>query len=140
MNDQQDVVNKIVKYLKDENEDYEVINALDNSEEHGTNMVSVALDSRTQVNVGLPDYRDDISIYISTQITEDTTGELFKYTVNKIVKKLNEFVLRDKPLSMMFEEVPVVGFFFSSSEPMVVDDTYGKCYLAHLKYYAITSY
>lgn len=140
MNVEESIKQKIINALQSDDESYEVVNSIDNSEIRGINMVAVAIDETTQVNVGLPDYKCIMSLYVSTHITEDAEGELFKETVEKVENILNPFILKEAPLCDIFEEVPVVGFFFDSERKMVVDDIYGKCNLAHLKYTIITSY
>ena len=59
-------------------ERYEVIESLDNSEIRGANAVSVGVDETTQANAGLPDYRSKVSVYVSSHVSEDDTGQSFK--------------------------------------------------------------
>ena len=56
------------------------------------------------------------------------------------MRRLEKYTLQEAPLSSLFEEVPVGGFFFDRSRMTTVDDAYGKCYLAHLEYTVITSF
>lgn len=133
-----EIIEKLVNALR--SDEYEAIAALDNSEERGSNMVSVAMDNTEQVNPFLPDYRYTISIYVSTHITEDDTGTEFEKIVEDVKRRLDKFVLKEAPLDELFEEIPVVYFAYEDDNRMTVDDTYGKCYLAHLTYTAITSF
>lgn len=133
------LVQKLINALQG-NEEYEVLENLDNTEVRGANAVSVGVDETTQMNVGLPDYKHSVSIYVSSHITEDTSASIFKSICAEVRARLDRYVLNEAPLAELFEEVPVVGFFFEREKMMVVDDTYGKCYLAHLEYSIITSY
>lgn len=131
------IIERIMNVLQSEN--YEVLKNTDNSEVRGVNAVSVGIDSTEQVNFALPDYRHKLSIYVSSQITEDETGQMFENICKEVIEKLNKYVLKEAPLSDLFEDVPVVGFWFVDTQKMIVDDTYGKCFLAHLNYIVITS-
>ena len=127
--------------MKNDDADYEVIKYNDNQESRGENEVSVCIDRTSQVNVGLPDYDYEMSIYISTHISDfDEDASLFEKTVEEVREVLDVYVMKDRPLSELFEEIPVVGFFFNNISFMVVDDTYGKCNLAHLTYRIVTSF
>ena len=133
------IIGKLMNALRGD-ERYEVIESLDNSEIRGANAVSVGVDETTQANVGLPDYRSRISVYVSSHVSEDDTGQSFRDICQEVMRRLEKYTLQEAPLSSLFEEVPVVGFFFDRSRMMTVDDTYGKCYLAHLEYTVITSF
>jgi hypothetical protein len=133
-----DIIAKLLDKLQSEN--YEVFENLDNSETRGANAVSIGIGEVEQVNFALPDYKTKINIYISSHINEDKTGEIFKSILNEVKQKLDVYVLKEQPLSGLFEDVPVVGFWFDKETRMVVDDQYGACYLAHLEYTAITSF
>ena len=132
------LVEKFINALQSEN--YAVNDALDNSEVRYSNQVSIAIDKTEQVNFALPDYRYDISIYISTHVTEDPTGQLFNDTQEEVRRKLDKFCLQEYPLNDLFGELPVVGFWFNDNQVMIVDDEYGKCHLAHLRYTVVASY
>ena len=138
MNDEM-IIGKLMNALRGD-ERYEVIESLDNSEIRGANAVSVGVDETAQANVGLPDYRSKISVYVSSHVSEDDTGQSFRDICQEVMRRLEKYTLQEAPLSSLFEEVPVVGFFFDRSKMMTVDDTYGKCYLAHLEYTVITSF
>ena len=133
------IIGKLMNALRGD-ERYEVIESLDNSEIRGANVVSVGVDETTQANAALPDYRSKISVYVSSHVSEDDTGQSFRDICQEVMRRLGKCALQEAPLSSLFEEVPVVGFFFDRSKMMTVDDTYGKCYLAHLEYTVITSF
>ena len=133
------IIGKLMNALRGD-ERYEVIESLDNSEIRGANVVSVGVDETTQANAALPDYRSRISVYVSSHVSEDDTGQSFRDICQEVMRRLGKCTLQEAPLSSLFEEVPVVGFFFDRSKMMTVDDTYGKCYLAHLEYTVITSF
>lgn len=133
------ITGKLMNALRGD-ERYEVIESLDNSEIRGASVVSVGVDETAQANVGLPDYRSRISVYVSSHVSEDDTGQSFRDICQEVMGRLEKYTLQEAPLSSLFEEVPVVGFFFDRSKTMTVDDTYGKCYLAHLEYTVITSF
>lgn len=133
------IIGKLMNALRGD-ERYEVIESLDNSEIRGANVVSVGVDETTQANAALPDYRSRISVYVSSHVSEDDTGQSFRDICQEVMRRLGKCALQEAPLSSLFEEVPVVGFFFDRSKMMTVDDTYGKCYLAHLEYTVITSF
>ena len=133
------ITGKLMNALRGD-ERYEVIESLDNSEIRGASVVSVGVDETAQANVGLPDYRSRISVYVSSHVSEDDTGQSFKDICQEVMRRMEKYTLQEAPLSSLFEEVPVVGFFFDRSKMMAVDDTYGKCYLAHLEYTVITSF
>lgn len=147
---EQIIINKIKDYLRDEDEAYEIIDPIDNEELRSENIVSVCLDNIQHLNqglwksgantIGLPDYRYDISIYVSTHISEDPDGSLFTETCEKVEDKMEKLFLNDVSLSEVFGEIPVVAVFFDSSARSVVDDSSGKCLLNHLKYYLIASF
>lgn len=132
------IVEKFINALQSEY--YNVISALDNSEIRVENQVSIAIDRTEQMNFALPDYKYEVSIYVSTHITEDKTGQLFQDTYADVKRKLDKFCLREAPLSDLFGELPVVGFWFVDEQSMPVDDEYGKCYLGHLRYVIVASY
>lgn len=133
------IIGKLMNALRGD-ERYEVIESLDNSEIRGANVVSVGVDETTQANAALPDYRSRISVYVSSHVSEDDTGQSFRDICQEVMRRLGKCALQEAPLSSLFEEVPVVGFFFDRSKMMTVDDAYGKCYLAHLEYTVITSF
>ena len=133
------IIGKLMNALRGD-ERYEVIESLDNSEIRGANVVSVGVDETAQANAALPDYRSKISVYVSSHVSEDDTGQSFRDICQEVMRRLGKCALQEAPLSSLFEEVPVVGFFFDRSKMMTVDDTYGKCYLAHLEYTVITSF
>ncbi len=78
-------------------------------------MVCVGIESTTNVNPGLPDYSYNLQILIDTFITDDPNGELFHKTYEEVSKKINAYAARGSVLSEVFEEIPVVGFFFNNS-------------------------
>ena len=71
------IIGKLMNALRGD-ERYEVIESLDNSEIRGANAVSVGVDETTQANAGLPDYRSQVSVYVSSHVSEDDTGQSFK--------------------------------------------------------------
>ena len=71
------IIGKLMNALRGD-ERYEVIESLDNSEIRGANVVSVGVDETAQANAGLPDYRSRISVYVSSHVSEDDTGQSFR--------------------------------------------------------------
>ena len=105
------IIGKLMNALRGD-ERYEVIESLDNSEIRGANVVSVGVDETTQANAALPDYRSKISVYVSSHVSEDDTGQSFRDICQEVMRRLGKCALQEAPLSSLFEEVPVVGFFF----------------------------
>lgn len=136
--DEKQIILKVISKL--DNGDITVIDSLDNSEIREEKMISVGITETTQVNFGLPDYQSEMSIFVSTHIDEDDTGEDFDDLVKYVFDILNVYILDQSKLPEMFDEIPVVGFIYKNMKKMTVNDEYGKCYLAQLDYTIITSY
>ena len=64
----------------------------------------------------MPDYRYDISLVIDSFIDGDETAEHYNFVANEVKSRLNKWLLQEEPLSSLFGELPIVGFYgFESS-------------------------
>ena len=102
-------------------EDATVIESTDFTEERQDNMVVVGVDNATQVNVGLPDYSYRLQIVVDTFIEGDNDGSKFERTYKEVKRRMDEYVLKEKTLDYMFEEIPVVALFFENLDVSIDD-------------------
>lgn len=112
------------------------ISADDFTEERQDNMIVVGIENIEQMNVGLPDYRATMTVTIDTFIEGDETSELFNSTVSYVKRILDEYVMRHHELNDLFEDIPVVGFFFDGKSQELTETSNR----AILRYSIIVSY
>lgn len=124
---EKEIIGKIVNALS-EIEEATTIAADDFTEERNANMIVVGIESTTQVNVALPDYQYRVSIVIDCFIDGDADGEVFNDIHRNVRRIIDEYEHKDKPLDSLFEEIPVVGFFFES-EDRTLDDKSNRAVL-----------
>lgn len=117
---EKEVVEKLVNILS-EIEDATTIASTDFTEERENNMIVVGVENTTQVNVGLPDYEYRVSIVIDCFIEGDENAETFNNIHKNVRRIIDEYEHKEKPLDSLFEEIPVVGFFFENEEEMIDD-------------------
>lgn len=117
-------------------EDATAIESTDFTEERGDNMIVVGIEDTTQVNVGLPDYSYRMQIVVDTFIEGDNDGSKFTSTYKEVQRIMNQYVLNDKALNDLFEEIPVVALFFENLD-LAIDD---KSNRAVFEYTIITSF
>lgn len=117
---EKEVVEKLVNILS-EIEDATTIASTDFTEERENNMIVVGVENTTQVNVGLPDYEYRVSIVIDCFIEGDENAETFNSIHKNVRRIIDEYEHKEKPLDSLFEEIPVVGFFFENEEEMIDD-------------------
>lgn len=110
-----EIIQKVLNVLSDI-EDATAIESTDFTEERDSNMIVVGIDSTTQVNVGLPDYSYRLQIVVDTFIEGDNDGETFTETYKEVQRIMNQFVLKDRALGDLFEDIPVVGLFFENCD------------------------
>lgn len=117
---EKEIVEKLVNAFA-EIEDAKAIASTDFSEERENNMIVVGVETTTQVNVGLPDFEYRVSIVVDCFIEGDADGENFNNIHKNVRRVIDEYEHKDKPLDSLFEEIPVVGFFFENEEEMIDD-------------------
>jgi len=117
---EKEIVEKLVNAFA-EIEDAKAIASTDFSEERENNMIVVGVETTTQVNVGLPDFEYRVSIVVDCFIEGDDDGETFNNIHKNVRRVIDEYEHKDKPLDSLFEEIPVVGFFFENEEEMIDD-------------------
>ena len=117
---EKEIIGKIVNALS-EIEEATAIAADNFTEERDANMIVVGIEKTTQVNVGLPDYEYRLSIVIDCFIEDDKDAEVFNGIEKNVRRIVDAYVNREKPLDSLFEEIPVVGFFFDDEDRMIDD-------------------
>ena len=122
-----EIIGKIVNALSDI-EDATAISASDFTDERDAYMIVVGIESTTQVNVNLPDYQYRVSIVIDCFIDDDADGAKFNEVHKNVRRIIGEYEHKEKPLDSLFEEIPVVGFFFEN-EDITVDDKSNRAVL-----------
>lgn len=127
-------------YLKDEDGRWEIVIPTNNEDPRGENVVSIVLDSIRQMNIGLPDYEYNVSLYVSTHISEDIDGYVFERTTEEIEERIEAVVIHDVPLNAVFSGISIVAAFFDGSDRMIVDDDTGKCNVTHMKLRLVGSF
>ncbi len=130
-----EIIKKVLNALSNI-EDATAIESTDFTEERSDNMIVVGIDSTTQVNVGLPDYSYRLQIVVDTFIEGDNDGSKFKSTYNEVQRIMTQYLLNEKSLSDLFEEIPVVGLFLENCG-FSIDD---KSNRAVIEYNIITSF
>lgn len=104
-----EIIEKLVEYI-DEIDGVTIIPAKNFENERDPYMVLVGIEEKTQIYPTTPDYEYQISILIDTFIADDTNGKKIEEIKETIEQKLFPFVNRDKNLSEIFEDIPIVGF------------------------------
>lgn len=124
---EKEIIQKFVNALS-EIDGAKAIAANDFTEEREPYMIVVGIDNTTQVNVGLPDYQYKVSIVIDCFVDDDLDGTIFDEIHKSVRRVIDEYDHKDKPLDALFEEIPVVGFFFDY-EDRTVDDKSNRAVL-----------
>jgi hypothetical protein len=126
---EKELIGKVVNLLSDI-DDAETRSAFDFEEFRSQNTISVGIENTTQMNVGLPDYKYSLRILIACFINEDSDGTIIDSIRAEVVRRLSRFILNEGELSELFEEIPVVGFFFTG-EQNTTDETSNRAILTY---------
>lgn len=82
-------------------------------------MIVVGVETVTQVYPSLPDYELKLNILVDTFITDDEDGEKFNKIITTIENKLTPYFLDFSKLSVIFPDVPAVGFILESKDTTI---------------------
>lgn len=132
-----EIVDRIIDALQID--DATTIAANDFTEERAANMIVVGIESKKPFhdeNPFVPDYEYELSIVIDTFIDEDEQGELFEKTLEAVMRILDQYALKEKPLEELFGSIPVVGFWLEDCTRSISD----KSNRAALSYKIVASF
>ena len=93
-----------------------VIRSTDFTEQRQSNMIVVSIQNTEHVYPTLPDYRYQLSVLIDCAIADDLQGIEFKNICRFVQEKLSPYALKQKQLSGLFGQIPVVGFLYNRSD------------------------
>ncbi len=112
---QRQIEEKICQFLN-EYSDAKVIRASDYSEQRQNNMIVISIQNTEHVYPTLPDYRYELKILVDSDIAEDLQAVEFKKICQFVQEKMNQYVFKQKQLSGLFGQIPVVGLLYNRSD------------------------
>lgn len=107
-------------------EKVQVIANSDFTEERREFVVVVGIPNTVQMNFGLPDYQYTVQVIVDCFIDADKEGFFFNQTKNQVLDYLEPFIMNQKRLGELFEDIPVVGLLFDGVSNSVTQDS-NKC-------------
>ena len=124
---EKEFVDLLTEKIKEQMEQYvQVIASSDFTEERGENVVVVGINNSTQVNVGLPDYEYSVQVIVDCFIDGDKQAYKFNQIKGKVLDYLEPYLMDRRRLPELFEDIPVVGFFFEGVSNNVTQES-NKC-------------
>lgn len=119
---QTQIEQKIINFIG-EIEDVDIINASDFSDQRSAFMVVVGITTTQQIYPHLLDFKYSLSIVIDCRIEDDPNGNKLNEINNQIMDKFYPYILKQKELTQIFGQIPVVGFIFNSKEKSISDSS-----------------
>ena len=86
-------------------------------------MVVIGITTTEQVYPHLPDFKYNLSIVIDTLIEDDINGEQLSKIQSIILNKLYPYFMKEKSLSQIFGEIPVVGMIFNRKDKSIFNSS-----------------
>lgn len=84
-------------------------------------MLVIGIDTITQINTGLNDYEYAVNIALNSFISEDLSGEEFKYYRKIITNRL--LSVNNSIFDEVFLEIPVIGYIFENTAKSVTQES-----------------
>lgn len=71
----------------------------------------------------MDDYQYDLNITVDTLIADDRSGDEFNEIYQTMEKQLVDYIVKRKPLSDAFGDIPVCGFLYVSSSFTITNES-----------------
>lgn len=124
MKKEKEIVEKIVEKLDVVTADYVgVIASKEYSEERNDQMVVVGVTNVVNVNPTLPDYDFTVQILVDSFIKGDEDGYKHDIVVEQVEDYLNTFLNDQSRLAELFDDIPIVGMFFTNQSSVSNDQS-----------------
>lgn len=124
---EKDIIDLLVQKLDEQTDEKVQVIANSNFSEERTDFVAVVgITNTTQMNFGLPDYEYTVQIIVDCFIDADKEGFFFNQTKNQILDYLEPYIMNQKRLGELFEDIPIVGLLYDGVSNSVTEDS-NKC-------------